>query len=124
MHLWRKKVSERRSDLHPSGLAVRTVLATSAAVDRQRTSPVHPAVTVLPCQGPSAAFAFVVAFRQAFDLGVASVQGPEQTSGHLASVLATSAAGLPPPVPALVTGLLRSRSYLNQTVFNLITPSQ
>ena len=113
-----------RSDLHPSGLAVRTVLAASAAVDHQRTSLVGPAVTLLPCRGPSAAFASVHAFRQAFDQVVASVQGLGQTSGHLASVLATSAAGLPPPAPALATGLLRFRSYLNQTVFNLITPSQ
>ena len=113
-----------RSDLHPSGLAVRTVLAASAAVDHQRTSLVGPAVTLLPCRGPSVAFASVHAFRQAFDQGVASTQGLGQTSGHLASVLAASVAGLPPPAPALATRLLRFRSYLNQTVFNLITPSQ
>ena len=124
LHLRKGKVRVGFSDLHPSGLAVRTVPAASAAVDHQRTSPVGPAVTLLPCRGPSAAFASVHAFRQAFDQGVASVQGLGQTSGHLASVPAASAAGLPPPAPALATGLLRFRSYLNQTVFNLITPSQ
>ena len=103
---------------------MRTVLAASAAVDHQRTSLVGPAVTLLPCRGPSVAFASVHAFRQAFDQGVASTQGLGQTSSHLASVLAASVAGLPPPAPALATRLLRFRSYLNQSVFNLITPSQ
>ena len=113
------------SDLHPSGLAAHTVRVASAVVDHLRTSLARLAVTLLPYRGPSAAFAFAAAFHRA--------SGQQASSsllgqvGHLAPTawaLATSAAGLPALVPPFAVGLLRFRSYLNQTVLNLITPTQ
>ena len=105
-----------------------TVQVASAVADHLRTSLVRLAVTLLPFRGPSAAFAFAAAFHRASGQRVASsLLGQGQTFGHLAStawVLATSAAGLPALVPPFAVGLLRFRSYLNQTVLNLITPTQ
>ena len=102
-------------DLHPSGPAERTGLVASAVAVHQRTSPGHPAVTLLPCQGPSTASTSATAYRLASSLGAASSQEQALTSSHQAPALAASTARQPPLAPAFVAELLRFRSYLNQT---------
>ena len=92
-----------------------TALVASTVTAHQRTSPGHPAVTLLPCQGPSTASASITTFHPASDPVVASVLELVPTSGHLAFTLAASVAGQPPLAPTFATELLRFRSYLNQT---------